>query len=549
MNNLFSLGLGSVATLLLVSCSADALEFSETPKKGIPYEISTSFTKTTNQGLATTWANEDSIIVFHAESGTTSYVKDGKFTVDADLTGRFSGEISETLPEGGSQDWYAFYPYNSYIATPANTSKGWTTIGGISQSQSGNDSRAHLAGESCPLYGIARNVPSSVRPSLVMKQLSSVVAVKVNNMTERNLTVNVVKFVSTEDIVGTYYIDYSSDVPSYKKSGASYVSNTATLSVEEGSAIASGASATFYLVVKPHVISSGSDITLIVNGCKKTISLSKNVEFKAGSIKTLSFDFAGGTNWLELPAESGSYSQYTYYGDDGETRNYTHLYDTSTMTSFWTAYPLNSSYMGSESRPTKWYYSPLISTDYQVNVTSHSYSNSTYSRGHMCPNASRNGDATMQKQTFYVTNQVPQIQNKFNGGIWASLESAVQTLAKSNSSDTLYVVTGVAFQKVGESKTISYVSPTDDSSQQVPIPNYFYKLVLRVKTSGGVVTDASTVAFWFEHQTYSDSYTNYTVSVDQVEEWTGFDFFVNLPDSIESAAESRNTSWSEFSSF
>ncbi len=247
-------------------------------------------------------------------------------------------------------------------------------------------------------------------------------------------------------------------------------------------------------------------------------------------------------------------SQYlvnTYYS--GSTRNYTHFYDTSAMTSLWTAYPLRSSDMGTISREDNWTYSPAIDTQYQVNVTGGSYNSSSfdysYSRGHMCPNASRNGDATMQEQTFYVTNQVPQIQNSFNSGIWSSLEGAVQNVAKSNTSETIYVVTGVAFRKTGGSETISYISPNKDSSQQVPIPNYFYKLVLRVKTSGGVVTDASTVAFWFEHQTYSDLYTNYTVSVDQVEEWTGFDFFVNLPDSIESAAESRNTSWSEFSSF
>ncbi len=258
-------------------------------------------------------------------------------------------------------------------------------------------------------------------------------------------------------------------------------------------------------------------------------------------------------DWLELPSglDGSQYLVNTYYS--GSTRNYTHLYDTGMLTSLWTAYPLSSSYMGDLTRTSSWYYSPSIDEAYQVNVTSGSYNSSgfdySYSRGHMCPNASRNGDETMQKQTFYVTNQVPQIQDSFNGGIWNSLEGAVQDLAKSNTSETLYVVTGVAFRKTGGSETINYISPNKDSSQNVPIPNYFYKLVLRVKTSGDTVTDASTVAFWFEHKTYSDSYTNYTVSVDQVEEWTGFDFFVNLPDSVESAAESQNTSWSDFTSF
>ena len=80
------------------------------------------------------------------------------------------------------------------------------------------------------------------------------------------------------------------------------------------------------------------------------------------------------------------------------------------------------------------------------------------------------------------------------------------------------------------------------------IPNYFYKVVLRVKTSDDGVTSASTIGFWMEHRKYRDSFTNYAVSVDQIEQWTGFDFFVNLPDTIESSAES-NTSWTNFQNF
>ena len=249
--------------------------------------------------------------------------------------------------------------------------------------------------------------------------------------------------------------------------------------------------------------------------------------------------------WLELPSglKGSQYVVNTYYSGE---RNYTHLYDTSMMTSLWTAYPLNSSHMGSLSRPS-WDYSPSIPQSYQADLTSHSYSGSTYSRGHMCPNGSRNGNPTMQKQTFYVTNQVPQIQNNFNSGIWSNLENAVQSLAKR---EEIYVVTGVAFNKVGESKTVNYVSPADNSSQKCPIPNYFYKLVLRVKYSGSTVTDARAIGFWMEHKAYTgDSYINYTVSVDQIEQWTGFDFFVNLPDLIESSAESATLSWSDFTAW
>jgi endonuclease G len=248
-------------------------------------------------------------------------------------------------------------------------------------------------------------------------------------------------------------------------------------------------------------------------------------------------------DWLELPGAvaDADYEINTYY--DSSVRNYTHLYDKQTYTSLWTAYPLNSTYMGSEPRPSKWSYSTSIDTRHQVNLRNRSY-NDSYSRGHMIPNASRDGNKAMQAQTFFVTNSVPQIQNSFNSGIWSNLEKALQDIAWK---EEIYIVTGVAFNKTGEDKPVAYTSAKDDT-KKVPVPNYFYKVVLRVKTSGGKVTSASTIGFWMDHRKYSDSYSNYTASVDQIEQWTGFDFFVNLPDSIESSAES-NSSWTAFQGF
>ncbi len=252
--------------------------------------------------------------------------------------------------------------------------------------------------------------------------------------------------------------------------------------------------------------------------------------------------------WLELPAlrSDNAYPDAAEYKiSAGGSRNYTTYYDRSRYTSLWVAYPLNSSHMGSLARPNSWSYNPQLSTSDQVDLRNHSY-NDNYSRGHLIPNASRNGNAEMQSQTFYVTNSVPQIQDNFNGGIWQQLEVGLQKEAQS---ETIYIVTGVAFEKVGETKSIGYTTAKDDT-KRVPVPNYFYKAALKVTTnSSGTVIAASTVGFWFEHKTYStNAYANYAVSVDQIEQWTGFDLFPNLPDNIETTAET-NSSWSAFQNF
>ena len=259
-------------------------------------------------------------------------------------------------------------------------------------------------------------------------------------------------------------------------------------------------------------------------------------------------------SWLELPGAEGDgvpadYVVNTYYA--GSDRNYTHLYDKGTYSSLWTAYPLYASTTGG-SRSESWAANPSsnIPVSSQINTWNGSYGvsygSTIYARGHQIPDADRSNNATMQAQTYYATNLVPQIQDKFNGGIWMNLEVALRNAIPA--SDTLYVVTGVTFKTVGGNESITYIRPKNDTEKECPVPNYFWKVVMKVKRSGSTVTSASTVGFWFEHKQYTDTYDKHAVSVDQIEQWTGFDFFVNLPDDVESAAES-NKSWSTFTGF
>ncbi len=310
-HSIFTFGAMLAATFALSSCD-DSVAIEQTPSKGVPFEISTLLTKTTNDGLATNWAADDAINLFHAEADSTSYTSDGKFTVDEALTGKFSGTLAKALEEGKSYDWYAFYPYSSHITTPANTS-GYPYIGGRSdtpQTQTGNGSKAHLSGTACPLYGVVKDVASDVKPAIAMKHAASVVAIKVTNTLAEELTVNSISFTSTENIVGQFYIDFSSDTAKYKD--GPYVSSTANLTVTGGEAIAQNASAVFYIAVKPHTAASGSTLKISVNGAEKTLTLPKAITFTAGSIKTLAYEYEGSkVSGQALPFEE-DFSSYVY---------------------------------------------------------------------------------------------------------------------------------------------------------------------------------------------------------------------------------------------
>lgn len=161
-----------------------------------------------------------------------------------------------------------------------------------------------------------------------------------------------------------------------------------------------------------------------------------------------------------------------------------------------------------------------------------------YDRGHLCASADRLYDRTANEQTFYMSNMSPQLSS-FNQGYWVTLESQVQKLGRSKTfSDTLYVVKGGTI-KEGQIK--SYI--TRNNGNKVAVPKYYYMALLKVKN--GVY---NSIAFWMEHKEYGYSYNNkaplseimnHAVSVNELEQLTGIDFFPNLPDATEEKVEDQ----------
>ena len=285
--------------------------------------------------------------------------------------------------------------------------------------------------------------------------------------------------------------------------------------------------------------------------------------------------------WLEMPSYTTSamagtttssltdlYPHTLYATMNGATaRNYSMLYDPEMYASYWVAYPMCYDHINGSGRSDQWAFDNQVPQSKQTNLTkgaygvsypSTQYTSNVYARGHQIANADRNGVDDMCDQTFFMTNLTPQIQNGFNGGIWNNLEDAVRALISSNtaSTDTVYVVTGAAFRKTtdGTGKTITYITNTRDG-KSLPVPNYYWKAVLKVKWAGSGdgrhVEQAKAIGFWYPHtelkgESYCDA--KYVVNVDQIEEWTGFDLFHNLPDTIEAAAE-VNDNWSTFQRF
>lgn len=270
-------------------------------EEGVPFQIvaSSSDTKTTISGYKTSWAAEDAINLYHAEAGSTSYVSDGEFKIAAeDLDSQtFKGTLASALVPSKSYDWYAIYPYTYYAETPATRNSGSVIIGSAydgSQSQTGNNSTSHLCSTACPLWGVAKGVSSSDVPTLNMHHLSSVLEIEVKNQTGSNLVVENVSFTAPdgEKIAGKFYVDITGETPVYTAKEAES-SNVASLTVSSGEAIANGASAKFYLAVKPFTASAGETLSISVNGHEKQLVLKEDFSFNAGKVEKLKFT----ANW------------------------------------------------------------------------------------------------------------------------------------------------------------------------------------------------------------------------------------------------------------
>ena len=285
----------SAATLSFVGCNKEA-DVAGLDGRKVQIILSDAQTRTVNDGLSTKWAEGDALNVFFAPAGTTEYSSNVKFEV-TDVEANTATGTAELTAD--ANDWYALYPYASQIETPANTSKGYVAVGSRSnatQTQSGLNSTAHLAGSNLPVWGMAKNVAIENVPDIAMKQVCAVVKVNVKNALDKAITISSVSFTGTEDIVGTYYIDFSGDALAFTASGTNYVSSVANLTVSDAAALASGETASFYLAVKPFTAPANSELGISITSdagiFETTKALSASTEFAAGHIKGLNVSFS-----------------------------------------------------------------------------------------------------------------------------------------------------------------------------------------------------------------------------------------------------------------
>ena len=231
---------------------------------------------------------------------------------------------------------------------------------------------------------------------------------------------------------------------------------------------------------------------------------------------------------------------HTYKYNSKVVRNYSFLYDKTYKAALWVAYATSNSgdFIDNDvGRNDAWAYDPAIDQSWQQNLSG-AYSSSnglSYDRGHQVASNDRQTTKEQNQQTFYYTNMTPQYWD-LNQGQWNSLESKVQAVAAATTgSDTLYVVTGPLFE--GTLATVP-----DNSGNECKAPSGYWKCLMKCSfSSSGVMSNAVGCAYLVD--TNSSNIEPTLVTIDAIESRTGFDFFANVPASLQSKAESQTYSF------
>ncbi len=215
---------------------------------------------------------------------------------------------------------------------------------------------------------------------------------------------------------------------------------------------------------------------------------------------------------VELPAAVGGHQIIVHYA-------YTLSYNEAHEQADWVAYELTREEALSDDFERMDDFREDPSVDGQsAQLNDYEPTQSTYARGHLAPAADFKWSETAMSESFYMSNMSPML-HEFNSGKWMYLEMEVRHWA--DIYDGVYVVTGgiltAGLPSIGTNK--------------VSIPEKFYKAILDLDEQKGI-------GFIMPNEDIEDSFKNYAVSIDKVEEATGLDFFPALDDDLEEKIES-----------
>jgi endonuclease G len=221
-------------------------------------------------------------------------------------------------------------------------------------------------------------------------------------------------------------------------------------------------------------------------------------------------------------------------GDDSDDylmdkRVYVTSYNLKLNVPNWVSWQLDEKYVGDVDRQNNFRADDELPATF-YHVTPKDYAHSGYDQGHLCPSKDRSRSVDDNSLTFLMTNMHPQ-RKELNEVRWKNLEDYERKLAGAHKE--LYVVAGGIFDAH---------PPTIGNG--VAVPKADYKIVVVLDAGQGVenvtaATEVIAVIMPNEPTVKEKAWTEYLVTVDEIERQSGYDFLSNVPVGIQRAMQSK----------
>ena len=216
-------------------------------------------------------------------------------------------------------------------------------------------------------------------------------------------------------------------------------------------------------------------------------------------------------------------------------------YNNAALQPNWVSWHLDASDLGDIKRQSDFRADDEIPDSwYAVKESDYGYKEYGFDRGHMCPSADRSKNVQDNSETFLMTNMVPQTPNN-NRVVWRLLEEYERSLAAEGCE--LYIVCGQAGSGGSSDKGTFSEIPVPDSGRAIKIPSYVWKILLVLENGTDdlkrINADTRVIAVLIPNtvECAEKKWQDYSVSVDELEALTGYDFFSAVPDEIERQLE------------
>lgn len=203
----------------------------------------------------------------------------------------------------------------------------------------------------------------------------------------------------------------------------------------------------------------------------------------------------------------------------------------------WVSWHLSTAWKGTVRRGNDFRADATLPRDWPIIQTA-DYTNTGFDRGHLCPSDDRDASAEDNSATFLLTNIVPEAP-RHNREVWKELEDYCRNLLNGN--NELYIVAGTS--GTGGTGANGEASKLADGKLTVPASLWKVIVVLPVGSNDRQRINSNTRVIAVNipnRQTAADKpWYAYTLSIDDLERRTGYDFLSNLPAELQQILESR----------